>query len=185
MYKTCYIYTAVSFVEIAVSSKLDTSSIQVTPISIHPGSAITQLQRRLVRRQQYGSRQPYDKGQKKLLIPHFSIRFAGTTQVQYGIWGKLIHQFFSATRGRHKNVQRDSHVQPREEKYSPTHHSTSYMENSWTHHGEANVMASRHCHLCDAPICGWACIFITVLLTSTTMISTGPTVLPWLGSSQG
>jgi hypothetical protein len=172
-------------VEIAVSSKLDTSSIQVTPISIYPGSASTQLQRRLVRRQQYGPRQPHDQGQKKLLIPHFSIRIAGTTQVQYGILGKLIHQFFSATRGIHKNVQLDSHVQPREEKYSSTHHSTSYlMENSWTHHSEANVMASRPRHLCDAPIYGWACISITVLLTST-IISTGPTVLPWLGSSQG
>jgi hypothetical protein len=66
----------------------------------------------------------------------------------------------------------------------PSHTSQHLPENSWTHQGDANVMASLHRHRCDAPIYGWACIFITVLLASTTII-TGPTVLPWLGSSQG
>ena len=66
----------------------------------------------------------------------------------------------------------------------PSHTSQHLPENSWTHQGDANVMASLHHHRCDAPIYGWACIFITFLLPSTT-ISTGPTVLPWLGSSQG
>ena len=85
-------------------------------------------------------------------------------------------------RGIHNNVQQDSCVQQGQKVTS--HNSQHLRENSWNHHGEANVMASLHCRICDVPIYGWTCICITVLLTSTT-ISTGPTVLPWLGSSQG
>jgi hypothetical protein len=164
---------------------LDTSRMQVTPTSIHPGSASNQFQRLLVRRQQYGPRHPYDQGQKKFLLPHFSIswRFAGTIQVQYGILGTPIHQYFQHhARTTQQCTTRLSRTTKGQK--VPSHTSQQLTENSWTHQGDANVMASLHCHLCDAPIYGWACIFITVLIASTT-ISTGPTVLLWLGSSQG
>jgi hypothetical protein len=79
--------------------------------------------------------------------------------------------------------QRDPCVPPGIEKAS-SHTSQHLMENSWNHQGKANVMASQQRCLGDVPIYGWTCICINVLLSSTT-ISTGPTVLPWLGSSQG
>jgi hypothetical protein len=106
--------------------QLDTTSIQVIPTSIHPGSASTQFQRLLVRRQQYGPRQPYDQGQKKLLLPHFSISdLLAPYRCNTVFWASSYTNIFSATRGLHKNVQRDSRVQPRDRKYLPTHHSTS------------------------------------------------------------
>ena len=74
-----------------------------------------------------GTTTPYNQGQKKLLLPHLSIswRFAGTIQVQQVIWACSYTNIFSATRELHKNVQRDSRVQPRDRMYLPTHHSTS------------------------------------------------------------
>jgi hypothetical protein len=105
---------------------LDTSSMQVTPTSIHPGSASPQFQRLLVRRQQYGPRQPYDQGQKKLLLAHCSTSdLLAPYRCNTVLWASSYTNIFSATRGLHKNVQRDSCVQPRDRKYLPTHHSTS------------------------------------------------------------
>jgi hypothetical protein len=106
---------------------VDTSSMQVTPTSNHPGSASNQVQRRIVQRQQYGPRQPYDQGQKKFLLPHFSIscNLLAPYRCNTVFWACSYTNIFSATCGLHNNVQQDSCVQPRDRQYLPTHHSTS------------------------------------------------------------
>jgi hypothetical protein len=101
--------------------QLDTINVQVIPTSIHPGSASTQFQRLIVRRQQYGPRQPYDQGQKKLLLPHFSISdLLAPHRCNTVFWASSYTNIFSVTCGIHKNVQQDARVQPRDRKYLPT-----------------------------------------------------------------
>jgi hypothetical protein len=96
----------------------------------------------------------------------------------------LIHQYFQ----RHARTTQQCTtrlLRTTKGQQVPSHTSQHLPENSWTHQGDANVMASLHRHLCDAPIYGWARIFITVALLASTTISTGPTVLPWLGHHRG
>jgi hypothetical protein len=81
---------------------------------------------------------------------------------------------FSAPRAEQiHNLQQEPCIPPGTENAS-SHTPQHLIENSCNHPGEV-------------PIYGWTCIYTNVSIASTTIstISTGPTVLPWLGSSQG
>jgi hypothetical protein len=104
--------------------QLDTISIQVIPTSIHPGSASTQFQRLLVRRQQYGPRQPYDQGQKKLLLAHFSISdLLAPYRCNTVFWASSYTNIFSHYTTMYNETL--AYNQGTARKYLPTHYSTS------------------------------------------------------------
>jgi hypothetical protein len=148
--------------ETVVSPPLDTSRMQVTQ---------TSNSRAFSYAANHTDNDTQMTRDRTLPCPNLRIsrRSACTIQVQQVIVGMPIHQYFQ----RHvRNTQQCTARllrTRRERKYSPTHHSTSWRIAGPITAKSMSWLPNMHRHLCDAPIYGWTCICINVLLSSTTI----------------
>jgi hypothetical protein len=127
--------------------------MQVTPTSIHLGSASNKFQS-FSHEADNTDNDTHMTRDRKSFFSHISAAsswrlLAGTIQVQQGILGMPIHQYFQ----RHTRTTQQCTtrlLRTTRDSKEPSHTSHHLMENSWNHHGEANVTASLHRCFCDA-----------------------------------